>query len=272
MEHVPNSTVELYIYNNPDYKYTKEELNYQKKPNIVTMKSNIANCVKRTTFLLSLLPRLILEGRTILILSCRRTHITDMEKMITKMNIPNGSVGLYVGGMKQANLDSSATKRIIIATYEMAEEAFDCKSLNTLIYGTPHKNIKQAVGRILREEKKKRKIIPLIIDLQETFSTFMGWNKLREKYYKTEGYPMKIFNVIDKPEMSFKPEVSFIKDVKHDLKKTGRTYNKKSKNTIHTLLDNEQENDELTNPARKSDEESDDDNNNDNTTNTVLDF
>ena len=61
------------------------------------------------------------------------------------MDIPNCSVGLYVGGMKQSDLDISATKRIIIATYDMAEEAFDCKTLNTLIFGTPHKNIKQAV-------------------------------------------------------------------------------------------------------------------------------
>lgn len=265
MEHIPNSKVELYIYNNPDYKYTKEELNYQKKPNIITMKSNIANCTKRTTFLLSFLPRLILEERTILILSCRRNHITDMEKMIVKMNIPNCSVGLYIGGMKQSDLDISATKRVIIATYDMAEEAFDCKSLNTLIYGTPHKNIKQAVGRILREEKKKRKIIPLIIDLQETFSTFIGWNKLREKYYKTEGYPMKIFNVIDKPEMSFKPEVSFVKDVKQDLKKAARINNKKSKNTITNLLgdgnDNDNDND--------NGEEDKEDNN---TTSVILDF
>jgi superfamily II DNA or RNA helicase len=250
LEHIPNSNVELYIYNNPDYKYTKEELNYQKKPNIVTMKSNIANCVKRTTFLLSFLPRLIEEGRTILILSCRRNHITDMEIMINKMNIPNCSVGLYIGGMKQTDLDSSASKRVIIATYDMAEEAFDCKSLNTLIYGTPHKNIKQAVGRILREEKKKRKIIPLIIDLQDTFSSFVGWNKLREKYYKTESYPMKIFNVIDKPEMSFKPEVSFMKDVLHKGKnaneKKSSAKNKKNNSnsnnnntiTINTLLDN----------------------------------
>ena len=264
LEHIPNSKVELYIYNNPDYKYTKEELNYQKKPNIVTMKSNVANCVKRTTFLLSFLPRLIEEGRTILILSCRRNHITDMEQMINKMNIPNCSVGLYVGGMKQTNLDISAGKRVIIATYEMAEEAFDCKSLNTLIYGTPHKNIKQAVGRILREEKKKRKIIPLIIDLQDVFSTFNSWNKLREKYYKTEGYPMKIFNVIDKPEISFKPIVSFVKDVinkssakkqdlkkqdlkkqdlkKQDLKNPARKDNKKSNivvNSLDTLLEDD---------------------------------
>ncbi len=282
MEHIPNSKVELYIYNNPDYKYTKEELNYQKKPNIVTMKSNVANCVKRTTFLLSFLPRLIEEGRTILILSCRRTHITDMEQMINKMNIPNCSVGLYVGGMKQTNLDISAGKRVIIATYEMAEEAFDCKSLNTLIYGTPHKNIKQAVGRILREEKKKRKIIPLIIDLQDVFSSFVAWNKLREKYYKTEGYPMKIFNVIDKPEMSFKPIVSFVKDVlnktkkelkKKDLKKQDllnpeSNYNKKNNvnnitiNNLDTLLEDEDDD--------EGEGEGDDDD--ENITEDILDF
>ena len=221
LEHIPNSKVELYIYTNSDHNYSKEALNYQKKPNIVTMKSNVANCLKRTKFLLSFLPRLIEEGRTILILSCRRNHINEMETLINDMAIPNCSVGLYVGGMKQSNLDISATKRIIIATYDMAEEAFDCKTLNTLIFGTPHKNIKQAVGRILREEKKKRKLIPLIIDLQDVFSSFNSWNKLREKYYKTEEYPLKIFNVIDKSDLNFKPIVSFVKDVSN--KKTTKT-------------------------------------------------
>jgi len=238
MEHIPNSNVELYIYKtmngntNTDPKYNKEELNYQKKPNIVTMKSNIAKCDHRTKFLLSFLPRLILEGRTILILSCRRAHITDMEEMINKMKINNCSVGLYVGGMKQENLDISATKRVIIATYDMAEEAFDCKSLNTLIYATPHKNIKQAVGRILREEKKKRNFIPLIIDIQDIFSTFNGWNKIREKYYKTEGYPMKIFDVIVKSKTEI-PEVKFIKDIISIIKDKGKGKKTNKTNVIN---------------------------------------
>jgi superfamily II DNA or RNA helicase len=235
LEHIPNSNVELYIYNNSDHNYSKEALNYQKKPNIVTMKSNVANCLKRTKFLLSFLPRLIEEGRTILILSCRRNHISEMETLINDMAIPNCSVGLYVGGMKQSNLDISATKRIIIATYDMAEEAFDCKTLNTLIFGTPHKNIKQAVGRILREEKKKRKMIPLIIDLQDVFSSFNSWNKLREKYYKTEEYPLKVFNVIDKPDLKFKPEIKFIKDISN--RKTTKTKtNKDTKNKKSSFI------------------------------------
>jgi len=240
LEHIPNSTVEVYIYNNPDYKYSKEELNYKKKANIVTMKSNVANCLKRTQFLLSFLPRLIQEGRTMLILSCRRNHISEMEILINEMNIPNCTVGLYVGGMKQSNLDISATKRVIIATYNMAEEAFDCKTLNTLIYATPHKHIKQAVGRILREEKKKRTFIPLIIDLHDIFSTFNTWNKLRDKYYKTEQYPIKIFNVIDKPEIKFKPEITFIKDISN--KKTSHNKNSKKKNIAFVIDTNNDDN------------------------------
>jgi superfamily II DNA or RNA helicase len=175
------------------------------------MKSNIAECEKRTKFLLNFLPRLIDEGRHVLLLSCRREHIFQMEKMINAMEIPDCTVGLYLGGMKQEDLDISATKRVIIATFNMAEEAFDCKSLNTLIYMTPHNNIEQAVGRILREEKKKRKIVPLIIDLFDQFSSFVKWNKIREKYYKSKGYPMKIFDVTDNTNTPI-TETKFIKE------------------------------------------------------------
>jgi superfamily II DNA or RNA helicase len=241
LEHIPNSTVEVYIYHNNNPKYCKEEMNYKKKPNVVIMKSNIAECIKRTTFLLSFLPRLISEGRYILLLSCRREHIFQMEKMINDMAIPECTVGLYLGGMKQEDLDISATRRVIIATFNMAEEAFDCKSLNTLIYMTPHNNIEQAVGRILREEKKKRTLIPLIIDLQDTFSSFNKWNKLREKYYKSKGYPIKIFNVNDnmqKNNPECPPEVVFIKDISANYK-TSRNANKKVSGKLKKNKDTE---------------------------------
>ena len=229
LEHIPNSTVELYMYHNNDINYCKEELNYKKKPNIVTMKSNIAECEKRTKFILSFLPRLISEGRTILLLSCRREHIFLMEKMINEMLIPDCTVGLYLGGMKQVNLDISATKRVIIATFNMAEEAFDCKSLNTLIYATPHNNIEQSVGRILREEKNKRKYIPLIIDVQDIFSSFCKWNKTREKYYKSKFYPLSLYDVEDNIK-NITPDIKFIKKISN-VKKTKNTTKNKTKNT-----------------------------------------
>jgi len=252
LEHIPNSTVEIYNYRNNDYKYCKEEKNYKNKPNVVTMKSNIANCEKRTRYLLSFLPRLISEGRYILLLSCRREHIFQMERLIGEMAIPECTVGLYLGGMKQEDLDISATKRVIIATFNMAEEAFDCKSLNTLIYMTPHNNIEQAVGRILREEKKKRKMVPLIIDLFDQFSSFVKWNKIREKYYKSKGYPMKIYDVTDNTNTPI-TETKFIKEVEANCKTvrhsdgkkvtTARKKNNKTKTNYNTANCNGSEED-----------------------------
>ena len=44
-----------------------------------------------------------------------------------------GSVGKYIGRLKQEVLDESLKCRIIVGTYNMIEEGFDCKSLDTLI-------------------------------------------------------------------------------------------------------------------------------------------
>jgi superfamily II DNA or RNA helicase len=255
LDHIPDSTVEIYIYRHNDPKYCKEELNFKKKPNIVIMKSNIAECERRTRFLLSFLPRLIAEGRNILLLSCRREHIFQMEGWINAMAIPDCSVGLYLGGMKQSDLDVSATRRIVIATYNMAEEAFDCKALNTLVFATPHNNIEQAVGRVLREEKRRRRVVPLIIDLQETFSSFEKWNRIREKYYKSKGYPMKVFDVSDPisrgPEPAPHPVIKFIKDI-NPKEKTTRICERKGnasdkgakKNKKHSAVDDDKSEDE----------------------------
>ena len=270
LSHIPNSTVETYIYNNNDFKYCKVALNFKQKANIVGMKSNIAECIKRTKFLLSFLPKLISDGRTILLLSCRRDHIFQMEKMIIEMNIPGGTVGLYLGGMKQEKLDISATKRIIIATFNMAEEAFDCKSLNTLIFATPHNNIEQSVGRILREEKKKRQHIPLIIDIQDTFSSFITWSKTREKYYKTKGYPIKIFNVEDtNKNPTDTPVITFIKTINNTLKlktkshllsNTSRPRNCSNARKNNNNDDNEDDDDNDDEDNDNADDDSDDDN------------
>ena len=243
LEHIPNSTVEIYTYHNKDNKYCKEEYNYKNKPNVVIMKSNISECVRRTQFLLSFLPRLIKEERNILLLSCRREHIFQMEKMINEMNIPDCNVGLYLGGMKQSDLEISATKRIIIATFNMAEEAFDCKSLNTLIFMTPHNNIEQSVGRILREEKKKRTKIPLIIDLFDLFSSFNKWNKMREKYYLSKKYPIKLFNVVDDVSKTSQPIITFIKDIhnKDTSDKDKKQLNSKDKNQNTNCSEGEDE-------------------------------
>ena len=75
-------------------------------------------------------------------------------------------------------------------------------------------------------------MVPLIIDLFDQFSSFVKWNKIREKYYKSKGYPMKIYDVVHNTNTPI-AEVNFIKEVEANCKtvRTRTTARKKDKQT-----------------------------------------
>jgi superfamily II DNA or RNA helicase len=195
LDHIPDANVIIYKYTCANKDYNKVELNYQKKPNTVIMESNIAKFTKRTDFIISLIPPLLLEGRKIIILTSRRDHILDFLTKINELKL--GSCGAYVGGMKIEHLNDSKTKQILVATYSMAEEGFDCQALDTLIMATPKRNIEQCSGRIMRKKKNDRINIPLIIDIADMFSNFKNWNTQRYKQYEKKNYNISNYLVND---------------------------------------------------------------------------
>ena len=108
------------------------------------------------------------EGRKILILSDRRSHLEAMFKLFEETEY---TCGYYLGGMKEKDLEITEGKQVILATFAMASEGFDCRyPLDTIVLSSPKSNIEQAVGRILRQEAKDRKFIPLVIDIMDEFS------------------------------------------------------------------------------------------------------
>lgn len=195
LDHIPDANVIIYKYTCENMAYNKIELNYQKKPNTVIMESNIAKFTKRTDFIISLLPPLLAEGRKIIILTSRRDHILDFLRKIDELKL--GTCGAYVGGMKISHLADSKTKQILVATYSMAEEGFDCQALDTLIMATPKRNIEQCSGRIMRKKKTDRVNIPLIIDIADMFSNFKNWNTQRYKQYQKKNYNISNYLVND---------------------------------------------------------------------------
>lgn len=206
----PDALVRRYEYRFNNTAYCREITNFKGKPNVVSMEGNITKCLKRTKFVIdNIIPDLIDAGRKILILSSRLEHIDTIKKLLedkitlkrTEALWTNTEVGLYLGGMKQRDLDISATKQILIATYVMAEEAFDCPTLNTLIMMTPKKNIEQAVGRIMRQKKEDRLMMPLIVDIVDLFSSFHKWSAMRKKFYSKKRYLVETFNVNDDSEI-----------------------------------------------------------------------
>jgi superfamily II DNA or RNA helicase len=73
---------------------------------------------------------------------------------------------------------------VIIATYAMAAEALDIKTLTTLLLATPKTDIIQAVGRILRVKHER----PLVIDIIDTHEVFISQWQKRRKYYASNKY------------------------------------------------------------------------------------
>lgn len=150
--------------------------------------TEITKIKERNEFILEYLGKLYEEeGRNILILSDRIGHLKKLEKYM-KIHY-NFEYGYYIGGMKQDDLDESAKKRVILATYSMASEALDIPALNTLMMLTPRSNIEQSIGRIMRQ---KSSIQPLVIDFVDNIPCFKRQSYSRRRFYKKMKYLMEV--------------------------------------------------------------------------------
>jgi superfamily II DNA or RNA helicase len=86
--------------------------------------------------------------------------------------------------MKEQALKETESKMVVIATYAMAAEALDIKTLTTLIMATPKTDIEQSVGRILREKHSS----PIVVDIVDSHNTFKNQWRKRKTFYKKENY------------------------------------------------------------------------------------
>jgi superfamily II DNA or RNA helicase len=170
-----------YIHKDPEY----NEIVYDYMGNVAhsTMISKISNFPPRCDFVVNVLKDLIKENpeKQIMVLSQIRGLLTDIH---TKLSESNCDVGFYVGGMKQKDLQETEERQIVLATYAMAAEALDIKTLNTLVMVSPKTDIIQSVGRILRT----RGLGKLIVDIIDTHDVFQNQWKKRRTYYKKCGY------------------------------------------------------------------------------------
>jgi len=107
------------------------------------------------------------------------------------------TIGYYVGGMKQTHLQETETKQIVLATYAMAAEALDIKTLSTLVMITPKTDITQSVGRILRMKHDN----PIIVDIIDTHELFQNQWTQRKRWYKKSNYKISTTNSVKYSDM-----------------------------------------------------------------------
>lgn len=171
-----------YITTDPDF--NEVETDFRGNVKYSTMISKLCCYTPRSEFILQVLRDMITENKNqqIMILAHNKNILEYLYQAISERNI--ATVGYYVGGMKEADLKQSESKKVIIATYSMAAEALDIKTLTTLIMATPKTDIEQAVGRILRQKHGS----PVVVDIIDSHQPFKNQWMKRRVFYKKQNY------------------------------------------------------------------------------------
>lgn len=142
---------------------------------LASMINILVDIPERNQLLLDLTKDLAVNHHT-LVLSDRRGHCEWLQR-----HLPGS--GLYMGGLKQDVLDESAKKRIVIGTFSLAHEGLDIPTLSAIVLATPHSDVRQAVGRILRTEGPK-----VVVDVVDGWSVMNAMYRKRLKIYSDAGF------------------------------------------------------------------------------------
>lgn len=161
-----------------------------------SMLTDLTVMPKRNCLIVSVIKRLVTEGRKILVLSDRREHLKTLQTIIHTDPDVTFTYGLFLGQMKQRDLEKSRASQVILATFSAFGEGVSERDLDTLLLVTPKKfighlknttknesgRLEQIVGRIFRKNHTERN--PLIVDFQDNFSVYRAQSAQRNAFYR----------------------------------------------------------------------------------------
>jgi superfamily II DNA or RNA helicase len=190
-----------------DNEYNEVERDFRGQIKYSTMVSKISNFNLRSDFIVRILESemFINPDQQFIVLAQTKNLLNYLYTAILYKNF--ASVGYYIGGMKEEDLKKSESKKIILATFSMAAEALDIKSLTSLFLASPKSDIIQAVGRILREKHTN----PLIIDLIDNHDVFLNQFTKRRAFYNEKNY-----KIIRTNEEKYNEYIKYLKSLNQD--------------------------------------------------------
>lgn len=152
-------------------------------PRAVVMLRLIQNCLAHA------------PGRTVLVLTERVKQVEYFADWWQQQSVASVAAGgreyivARIHGTVSKEELQCATERahIIVATYNMANEALDIARIDTLAFLTPPVGfIEQIVGRIIRIHNTK--LCPLVLDLKDPVGLFAGMANKRKAWYAIEHF------------------------------------------------------------------------------------
>ena len=190
----PDPTVEVksVAIKTEDATYHDTPTDYRGEVVMARLLTNILACEDRNHEIVRWILRLAAEpARRILVLSERIGHLNSIEELVAAAE-PGLTMAYYVGGMKEAvREEGAATARILLASYAMASEAMNIKTLNSVVLASPRKNVEQSTGRILRVRPDQRTVAPVIVDIVDEHSMYQGQWRKRLAYYRRCHYQVE---------------------------------------------------------------------------------
>jgi superfamily II DNA or RNA helicase len=182
-------TVRTIYYRSNDTSYSDEPVDWRGEVVMARLLGQVVEHPERTRMVADVVREIVAAepGRCILVLSERKNMLETIEQLLA--NAEGITIGYYVGGMKAADRDRTATEaNVILATYSMSSEGMSIARLNAVILASPRKKVEQSVGRILRERVADRKISRIIVDVVDQHGLYQGQAKKRTKFYQECGY------------------------------------------------------------------------------------
>jgi superfamily II DNA or RNA helicase len=155
----------------------------QRKPNVPKLINALVERKDRTARILRDIRGAVEAGRRVLVLSHRLEHVDEFVRALASDGV---DVRKLVGGMTEAQQKYAADGDVIVGTFAMVQEGFDCPELDTLFLTTPQASVEQAVGRILRVSPDKKQ--PLVVDyVDHQVGICMGMFRARSRTYTKLG-------------------------------------------------------------------------------------
>ena len=189
-------------YISTDSQFNETEYDFKGQAKYSTMISKLCDFGPRSDFIVKVLQDLVDESKTnnddaqIMVLAHNRSLLKYFYDAINHRKF--ATVGFYVGGMKQTELQETEGKEIVLATYAMAAEALDIKTLSILVMATPKTDITQSVGRILRVRHDN----PVVVDIVDHHDVFQNQWKQRKTFYRKCNYKILSTDSIQYKTMS----------------------------------------------------------------------
>ena len=188
----PDPTVEVVsvLVKSDEIDYNTVPTDWRGETVMARLLTNVLGCSERTDEIVRRIVELCEDPcRRVLVLSERIGHLEEIERRLESNNL---KISYYIGGMKEkVREEGAAIAQVLLASYAMASEAMNIKTLNTVILASPRKHVEQSTGRILRVRASERQVVPKIIDIVDIHPMYRGQWKKRLTYYRACAYSLR---------------------------------------------------------------------------------